>query len=60
MARTTITSQKKNMTIPGMAYPATDLALVATAPSYPGLPDLFRYGGHGDAMPEADTAPAGE
>jgi hypothetical protein len=35
----TTTNQKKNTTIPGMAYPATVLAL-ATASSYPTLPDL--------------------
>jgi hypothetical protein len=40
MAKITTTSQKKNTTIPGMAYPATDLAL-ATGLSYPGGTDLF-------------------
>src|SRR5690349_8936905 len=44
MARTTTTSQKKNTTIPGMAYPATVLALVATAASYPAPSYLFRKG----------------
>jgi hypothetical protein len=39
MTRITTTNQKKNTTIPGMAYPATVLAL-ATAPSYPAPPDL--------------------
>jgi len=39
MTRITTTSQKKNTTIPGIAYPATDLAL-ATASSYPAPPDL--------------------
>jgi hypothetical protein len=33
MARTTMTTQKKNTMIPGIAYPAT--VLVATAVSYP-------------------------
>jgi len=42
MARITTTSQKKKITIPGMVYPATDLALVATDASYPGAFDLFR------------------
>lgn len=41
MAKMTATSQKKNMTMPGMAYPATSLVL-ATAPGYPAQPDLFR------------------
>jgi hypothetical protein len=40
MARITTTTQKKNTTMPGMAYPATVLAL-ATATSYPSPPDLF-------------------
>jgi len=40
MARITTTTQKKNTTMPGMAYPATVLAL-ATATSYPPPPDLF-------------------
>jgi hypothetical protein len=40
MARTTTTTQKKNTMMPGMAYPATVLAL-ATATSYPRPPDLF-------------------
>src|SRR5882762_1611371 len=44
MARMTTTSQKKNTTIPGIAYPATALVLVATAPSYPPRSDLFRDG----------------
>jgi hypothetical protein len=35
-----MTTQKKNTMMPGMAYPATVLAL-ATAPSYPLPPDLF-------------------
>ena len=39
----TTTNQKKNTTIPGMAYPATVLAL-ATAPSYPASPDLSATG----------------
>ena len=41
MTRITITSQKKNTTMPGIAYPATDLAL-ATGASYPDLSGLFR------------------
>jgi hypothetical protein len=41
MARITATTQKKNTTMPGIAYPATDLAL-ATGASYPDLPCLFR------------------
>jgi hypothetical protein len=40
MARMTTTTQKKNTMMPGMAYPATVLAL-ATAASYPPPPDLF-------------------
>ena len=35
------TSQKKNTTMPGIEYPATDLTL-ATAPGYPGCYDLFQ------------------
>jgi hypothetical protein len=41
MARIATTSQKKNHTMPGIAYPATDLAL-ATGPSYPGQFNLFQ------------------
>jgi hypothetical protein len=37
MARIVTTTQKKNTTMPGMAYPATVLAL-ATATSYPRRP----------------------
>jgi hypothetical protein len=40
MARMTTTNQMKNQMMPGMAYPATLLAL-ATGPSYPAPPDLF-------------------
>jgi hypothetical protein len=40
MARMTTTTQKKNTMMPGMAYPATVLAL-ATADSYPQSDDLF-------------------
>jgi hypothetical protein len=40
MARMTMTTQKKNTMIPGMAYPATVLAL-ATAVSYPPPTALF-------------------
>jgi hypothetical protein len=43
MARMTTTNQKKNTTIPGMAYPATLLAL-ATASSYPAPPGLSATG----------------
>src|ERR1700726_4404183 len=39
MATMTTTNQKKSTTIPGMAYPATVLAL-AMASSYPAPPDL--------------------
>ena len=49
MARITTTSQKKKMTIPGIAYPATDLAL-ATGASYPSLPGLFSDGRFISAM----------
>ena len=38
-----MTTQKKNTTIPGMAYPAMVLAL-ATAPSYPPAQALFGGG----------------
>jgi hypothetical protein len=40
MARMTTTTQKKNTMMPGIAYPATVLAL-ATAASYPTRPYLF-------------------
>src|SRR5580692_5349470 len=43
IARITITNQKKNTMMLGMAYPATVLAL-AMAASYPPPPDLFRMG----------------
>jgi hypothetical protein len=43
MARIASTTQMKNQTIPGRAYPATVLDL-AMAPCYPALPDLFRDG----------------
>ena len=39
MTRITTTNQKKNTTIPGIAYPATVLAL-ATDSSYPAQPEL--------------------
>jgi hypothetical protein len=45
MTRITTTNQKKNTTIPGIAYPATDLAL-ATASSYPAPPELSFAAGH--------------
>jgi hypothetical protein len=44
------TTQKKNTMMPGMAYPATVLAL-ATATSYPPTPDLF-----GGCLPGDDDA----
>jgi hypothetical protein len=40
MARMTTTTQKKNTMMPGIAYPATVLALATTA-SYPARRDLF-------------------
>jgi len=40
MTRMVTTNQKKNTTIPGIAYPPTVLAL-ATAPSYPPPRDLL-------------------
>jgi len=43
MARITTTNQKKNTTMPGIAYPATLLAL-ATGANYPPPPDLFHGG----------------
>jgi len=58
MARITTTTQKKNTTMPGMAYPATVLAL-ATATSYPPPPGLF---GRclGKASHSQSWTPAGE
>jgi hypothetical protein len=47
MARIMTTIQKKNTMMPGMAYPATVLAL-ATATSYPRTPDLFGWFYRGD------------
>ena len=41
MARITTTNQKKNTIMPGIAYPP--IARLATGPSYPASPDLFRY-----------------
>jgi hypothetical protein len=41
MARMATITQKKNTTMPGMAYPATVLALLAMAASYPPPPGLF-------------------
>jgi hypothetical protein len=46
MAKITTTNQKKNTTMPGMAYPATVLALATTA-SYPQPFDLFGDGTQG-------------
>src|SRR5690242_18431775 len=53
MTRITTTNQKKNTTIPGIAYPATVLAL-ATDSSYPAQPELsaISYG----ASPEGSAA----
>src|SRR5690348_5037481 len=53
MTRITTTNQKKNTTIPGIAYPATVLAL-ATDSSYPAQPELsaIAYG----ASPEGSAA----
>jgi hypothetical protein len=51
MARITTTIQKKNTMMPGMAYPATVLAL-ATATSYPPALDLF-----GGCLPETTLDP---
>jgi hypothetical protein len=51
MARMTTTSQKKNTMMPGMAYPATVLAL-ATAASYPLLRDLFALRNRETSSPE--------
>jgi hypothetical protein len=50
MTRITTTNQKKNTTIPGMAYPATVLAL-ATASSYQAPPDLSATVGHTTRRP---------
>ena len=47
MARITTTTQKKNTMMPGMAYPATVLAL-ATAASYPPPRGLFTIGRPGE------------
>src|SRR5262249_13561137 len=57
MARMTTTTQKKNTTMPGMAYPATVLAL-ATAASYPPPPNLFG-GWLGKASHSRSRTPAG-
>ena len=43
MAKMAMTTQKKNTMMPGIARPATVLAL-ATAASYPAVPDLFTSG----------------
>ena len=48
MMRITTTTQKKNTTIAGMAYPATVLAL-ATAASYPAPPVLSAPGAYSAA-----------
>jgi hypothetical protein len=41
MARITTTTQKKKMTMPGIAYPL--MLRLATNASYPAPNDLFRY-----------------
>ena len=56
MARMTTTSQKKNTMMPGMAYPATVLAL-ATAASYPLLRDLFALRNPETSSPENPRGP---
>lgn len=54
MTRMMTTNQKKNTTIPGIAYPATLLDL-ATASSYPAPPGLSATG----VLPGADVLDAG-
>src|SRR5690348_1094310 len=56
MARRMTTSQKKNTTIPGMAYPATSLVL-ATAIGYPGRPDLLGTAGTFSAPADPAVGP---
>src|SRR5215467_2713952 len=54
MARMATITQKKNATMPGMAYPATVLAL-ATATSYPPPPGLFARGSGNTGLPSAKS-----
>jgi hypothetical protein len=54
MAKITTTNQKKNTTMPGMAYPATVLALATTA-SYPQPFDLFGAGTPGILVVSGQT-----
>src|SRR5690348_9080346 len=57
MTRITTTNQKKNTTIPGIAYPATVLAL-ATDSSYPAQPELsaIAYGASPDGSAAASAS----
>jgi len=55
MARITTTTQMKNQTIPGIAYLPTVLDL-ATGPSYPASPDLFRKYDRSATVPGAGGA----
>ena len=57
MTRITTTNQKKNTTIPGIAYPATVMTL-ATDSSYPGLPELsaIAYGASPDGSAAASAS----
>jgi len=56
MAKMMTTSQKKNTTIPGIAYPATSLVL-ATAPGYPARPDLCGTIGPPNPSPDPAVGP---
>ena len=56
MAKIMTTSQKKNTTIPGMAYPATSLVL-ATTPGYPARPDLCGTVGTPNSSPDPAVGP---
>jgi hypothetical protein len=58
MARMTMTTQKKNTMIPGMAYPATVLAL-ATAVSYPPATALFERAEQSTAVCRKHHGPFG-
>ena len=59
MARITTTNQKKNTTMPGIAYPATLLAL-ATGANYPPPPGLFHGGAYGPADRPVGMGHAGQ